>query len=280
MGVGHGPIGAAVGFAVAEASRLGCGVHLVHAVPANGPGLVAQSPIEHERRGRAVLREALEQALEAPGGAAPVTSGVVEGATVPAIVSAAADARLIVLEHRRRRSSPRVVTRSVAGGVAPRARAPVVCVPSSWSADPRARTDRVTVGVDRPERSHQVLRMAGREASRRESELHVLHAWHLGTAEDALPVDSTVEATWAGVAEAAVELQLDQLGGALEGVATQVEVRHAPAVESLLDASRDSDLLVVALHDLVQPVGSHLGPVTRAVLQDASCPVLLTDPHP
>ena len=43
---------------------------------------------------------------------------------------------------------------------------------------------------------------------------------------------------------------------------------------------RTSHLLVLGRHDPAIPIGSHLGPVARAVLRDAACPVLLADPRP
>ena len=39
-------------------------------------------------------------------------------------------------------------------------------------------------------------------------------------------------------------------------------------------------MLVVGRHDPVVPLGSHLGPVTRTVLNHAACPVLVIDPRP
>ena len=38
--------------------------------------------------------------------------------------------------------------------------------------------------------------------------------------------------------------------------------------------------MVVGRHDTVMPVGSHMGPVARAVLSASACPVLLADPVP
>ena len=59
-----------------------------------------------------------------------------------------------------------------------------------------------------------------------------------------------------------------------------VEARHAHAGDALIRAARTADVLVIGRHDPLVPVGSHLGPVARAVLRDATCPVLLADPRP
>jgi hypothetical protein len=65
-----------------------------------------------------------------------------------------------------------------------------------------------------------------------------------------------------------------------EGVEVVVEASHGLAAEVLLEVGRTAELLVVGRHDPLVPVGSHIGPVARAVLQDATCPVLLANPSP
>lgn len=71
------------------------------------------------------------------------------------------------------------------------------------------------------------------------------------------------------------------LGKALEGRATGVDVQvlHGWPAENLLEAARTSDLLVLGRHDPRVPFGSHLGPVVRAVIREAPCPVMLVDLH-
>jgi nucleotide-binding universal stress UspA family protein len=79
---------------------------------------------------------------------------------------------------------------------------------------------------------------------------------------------------------AEVRAALDALGD--ESVAMDAEVRVHPgrAIEAILEASDGADLLVIGRHDPLVPVGSHIGPVARAVLREATCPVLLASPHP
>ena len=60
----------------------------------------------------------------------------------------------------------------------------------------------------------------------------------------------------------------------------QIEARHAYAADALIEASRETTLLVIGRHDPLVPIGSHLGPIARAVLREAECPVLLVDPRP
>ena len=55
---------------------------------------------------------------------------------------------------------------------------------------------------------------------------------------------------------------------------------HGRAPDVLVDESERARLLVVGRHDPVLPLGSHLGPITRTVLDHAACPVLVVDPRP
>lgn len=143
----------ALAFAVAEALREGCGLHLVHAVyvAPSGPELVLIDFSDVERIGRATLDGAVERVEAIVGGRVPVTSELVHGPVVPSVVDAARDARMIVLQHRDLSRFARVVTRSVSSGVAAHAQVPVVSVPAGWtereSVDGAAL---VTVGVDLP----------------------------------------------------------------------------------------------------------------------------------
>jgi nucleotide-binding universal stress UspA family protein len=282
VAVGHEPIGAALEFGVAEAARAGCGVHLVHALARahDGPEYALVTAPDHERMGRQVLGAAMEQALDLAGDAVPVTSALVQGTVVPAVVSAAADdARMIVLQHRRVTGLRRALTRSVASGVAARARNPVVSVPSDWSGEPTGGPHpTVTVGVEHPQRAHEVLRRAVEATASRGATLHALHAWHLGTAETALTVTPSDEAHWTEEMTKDIRAALDGLGDAA-GVPTEIHVRHRRPADALIEASRGTDLLVLGRHDPVFPLGSHLGPVVRAVLQEADCPVMLVDPR-
>jgi len=282
VAVGHDPIETALTYAAAEAGRLGCGLHLVHVVHliAQGPEMVLVAVTNLERLGRQALNAALERARDLVPGDVPVTSELVLGAVVRSLVDAAADARMIVLEHRDLSRMVRVVTRSVASGVAAHARVPVVTVPSNWSAARIRGHPTVTVGVDIPDRSEQVLRAAGAAAKNRGATLHVLHTWSFPSVYDGIIMTRIEHEEWAVRATAQIQVVLDALGEDLAGVSVEIEARHAYAADALIEASGTSELLVLGRHDPLVPIGSHLGPVARAVLREAECPVLLADPRP
>jgi nucleotide-binding universal stress UspA family protein len=62
-------------------------------------------------------------------------------------------------------------------------------------------------------------------------------------------------------------------------VETLVRIQHAPRADAVLDAAGAADLLVLGRRHHLLPLGSHLGPVARAALDRASCPVLVV-PEP
>jgi nucleotide-binding universal stress UspA family protein len=283
VAVGHDPIDLAITFAAGEAVRAGCGVHLVHVVHhllAPGPpnALVTETGVE--RMGRQALNAALERAHDIVEGV-PVTAELRIGGIVPTLVEIGKDARMIVLERRDLSSMMRVVTRSVSSGVAARARVPVVSVPSHWSP---ARTHgdfpTVTVGVDVPARAEPVLRAAAAEAKSRGAVLHVLHTWDVLSGYDDIILTQTECEEWAARATAEIQTVIDSLGDDLAGMPMQINARRGYAADELIEASRETELLVIGRHDPLVPIGSHLGPIARAVLREADCPVLLVDPRP
>lgn len=283
VGVGHDPIEGALRFSATQGVRVGCGVHLVHVVHllAQGPETVLAAESDAERAGRLALNAAVEQARDLAPAGLPVTCELLVGAVVPTLVDAAADARMVVIEHRDLSGIKRLVTRSVTSGLAAHARVPVVAVPSGWSPPEPPETPRtVTAGVDVPDRCEHVLRTAAAEAEARGATLHVLHTWSFPSPYEDLVMSRDDDGEWAKRAAAEIQGVLDTLGVETFDVPVEIEARHTYPADALVESSRTSDLLVIGRHDPAIPLGSHLGPVARAVLREAACPVLLADPVP
>lgn len=281
VAVGHDPIDAALGFAADEAERAGCGLHLVHVVHVlvTGSEYAVAMETELEQAGRQLLDAALERA-HALAGDVPVAADLRVGPVVPTVVGAAEEARMIVLERRDLSTVSRVVTRSVTSGVAARTRVPVVSVPSHWS-QTRAHADvpEVVVGVHVAERAQPLLRTAAGAARSRNAALRVLHTWKFPSGFDEIMFQRTENEKWAARATDAIQQVIEELHDDLEGVTVEIEARHAYAADALLEAGEEAELLVLGRHDPLLPFGSHLGPVARAVLREADCPVMLVHPR-
>lgn len=280
VGVGPEEVESALAFAAAEAIRARCGLHLVHAVHVSPPGPenALLTAVDVEKWGRDVLDLAVKRAEDLVDGAVPVTHELHRGAPVHVLVEAGRSARMVVLEHRHLSRLARIVNRTVAGGVAARLPVPVVAVPSGWT--PTDGPKVVVAGVDVPERSDEVLRTAVAEAHARGASLKVVHAWSWPAYDPDATSYGEEHKRWADRSRAEVRAALDRLGNESVAMEADVEVHPGRVIEAILGASEGADLLVIGRHDPLVPVGSHIGPVARAVLREAACPVLLANPRP
>ena len=132
------------------------------------------------------------------------------------------------------------------------------------------------MGVDGSAGSLAALRWAVREAGLREAALHVVRAWEdtakrvapyashaypADRAEDHLTAEGRLQADVAAV-----------LGPAPLGTVA-VQVAEGLAARVLLDHAAGADLLVLGCATRRQPDG--IGPVARACLRHATCPVVV-----
>lgn len=284
VAVGDDPADQAIEYAAREALRAGCGLQLVHVVniAPSGPELVTLDLSDVETIGRGTLEAARRRAEEVTQGRVPVSAELVNGPVVAGILEAAGGVREIVLQRRRLSGRRRAVTRSTSSGVAAHAHVPVVSVPDGWVAPNGDRRPVVTVGVDIPERCRGTLRTALAEARSRNATLRVLHTWWFPSVYNDIIMDRLEDEDWSRHAREELRRLLHEIdrerGGDLSDLSLRVVTRQAHAADALVEAARDSVLLVIGRHDPLIPLGSHLGPVARAVLREAECPVLLADP--
>ncbi|GAB3766905.1 nucleotide-binding universal stress UspA family protein [Nocardioides ginsengisegetis] len=247
-----------------EAAARGSDIGLVHV--ASGPGLLvptspdrlslADPPARQAALSR--LYRAEQRLRERTQGQVAVTTELLEGAVVDAVVARSAGASVVVLqrgpEHR-----GRLTVLAHLGGIAARSHAPVLCVPSAWR---RKEWDQrpVCVGVE-PDPALSVVRTALEMAQRTTGTLRLVCV-----VEDPAYVETTLRDRVAPVLEE------------FPDVAAQVVAWRGRPVDALLSESRECSALVLGRHHHLLPVGSHLGPVVCALLREAACPVLVVDP--
>lgn len=279
VAVGYHGCDAAAEFVVAEAARTNSPVHLVQVTSlpdtAEYAGIYSTMALDVD----APLEQALAHTRKLGDElGVPVTGERVEDTShVRALVRHADRGRMIVLQHRRISTLNRIVTGSTTNGVAARAAVPVVSVPEDWSASSPPGTV-VTVAVQDPGEAAALLRAGFEQARSRQTALVVLHAWWLASGYDVTVVDATMRREWADRAQASLAPALDELRDEYPDVDVTVEVRHAPPIEALLDSASGSALLVIGRRHHLLPLGSHLGPHARAVLNHSACPVLVVPP--
>lgn len=137
----------------------------------------------------------------------------------------------------------------------------------------------ITVGVGEPGDSAAVVAFACDAAERRGATLRAVHAWRCPAHE------APARPTPAGLADPHQRRAEEELDEALRAplrahrtLTVRRDVPEGHARTALLDAARDSDLLVVGAHRREGRPGMQLGPVSHAVLHHAACPVAVV-PH-
>ena len=130
---------------------------------------------------------------------------------------------------------------------------------------------RVVVGVDGSAESAAALRWAYREASLRGAEVHAVHVREANchslasyAAASSPGFEDDIEEMWRSV--------LPDQGGAAQ-IRTEVVEGLAPRV--LLDRCADADMLVLGTASDVPGSSRSAGPVIRACLRRAPCPVVV-----
>lgn len=133
----------------------------------------------------------------------------------------------------------------------------------------------IVVGVDGSEPSLDALRWAADEGRRRQWPVKAVWAWTFPRLVPVLSLFSDPEALQ-GQAEEQLESWLRQeFGDAPVGVEVRREVREGPPARVLLDAARDTGLLVVGARGRGGLSSSVLGSVSQQCAHHARCPVMI-----
>jgi nucleotide-binding universal stress UspA family protein len=277
---------AALEYAAAEAVRRGVGVHVVLVRHPHWPGpdglvdveLVGDDLVNAHT---ALLMQCEERLEKWTDDAVPVTTEVSHGGVVASLVAAARGAELVVLQHHRMTRPHHLPTLSVTNGVATRLRVPLVAVPDDWHETPASDAP-VVAAIENAALSGLVAQEALSCARRTASEVHLLRAWSYA---DDLSLDDPVFRTatteeWEAHVRTGLESELADLTAAYPDVPSLVRVVHGQPAYILARLTALSRLLVIGRHGAALPHGSHLGPVTRAVLSHGRCPVMVVDAGP
>jgi nucleotide-binding universal stress UspA family protein len=269
----------ALTFAAQEACRTHRPLHLVHVLRISGAEAYAGVVQDAFEAADAAVDSALIRARELVDGQVPVTAERVDdGWLVADLVDRASRGAMMVLEHRRVGRLRRVVTGSTVAGVAARCRVPVVSVPEGWR--PGRPEAVVTVGVQDVDEAESLIRRGLIEARSRDARVVVLHTWYIEGGYDSVVADWEFRAEQ----EQRVALELAPAIAAAQAevpdVPVRLWVRHAVPADALVESGATSQLLVIGRRHHLLPLGSHLGPVARAVLQHSAGPVLLNPEGP
>jgi nucleotide-binding universal stress UspA family protein len=141
---------------------------------------------------------------------------------------------------------------------------------------------RIVVGVDGSAASVAALRWACREASLRSGEVHAVLALESAchqVASYAVPAPRQTSGSW-GAAREVLRRSVTETVSLYPNVTVRTEITEGLAARVLLDHAREADMLVLGrTADGPDPYRG-AGPVIRACLRTAPCPVVIigTDP--
>jgi len=269
----------AIEYAAREALLADAPLHIIHVLrmPAVDAYAGVYGGVIEEADG--AINEAVERARNLTDDRVRITTERVDdGAVVSHIVQRADHGRLVVLQHRRLSRARRLVTGSTVNAVAAKTTVPVVSVPEGWTLSHKEPV--VTVGIQDGLEAPGLLRAGFEEARMRHARLNAIHTWWLDTDWEPSTLDQEYRADRDASTRRELVPILDAIHVQYPGVKASLEVWNAPPADALLDAARESELLILGRRHHLLPLGSHLGPVARAILAHGDCPVYLTpEPH-
>ena len=255
----------AILWAAAEAMRRGATLRLVHALEFD-PGSALIGPVGEPAADPArsahlrVLARAELQVRAAQPGLRVVAELAYRGAA-EALVSASAEADVLVVGTHGRGGLVGLVLGSVSQRVIVHGHCPVVVVRSLQHADER--TGDILLAMDHGA-SHAAIQFAFEAASRAGAAVHAVHAWtpYPGHAQDYIS-DTDI------LARQAAEEMVTAMKGVREehaGVPVTVSVIRGEPVAVLAAASRSAKLTVVGVRRQHMPLSLGIGPVIAGLL--------------
>ena len=269
---------AAVRYAARAAEGRGVELELVHVVPPCLPvgPFPAVPDAEIRLSGKTTLRHSRDAArAEVPG--LEVVSTLLVGSRVDAIVRHTHEAAVLVIGAAPHGLVQRLWTGSVVTGIAARATCPIVIVPRD-AHQPRAGTARkILVGLKSTEHAEHLLSAAFALARQTQSDLTVVHAWHLLSEYDDAIAQRTLRRAWLVEQERILEDALIDHRMAFPEVQVDVDLVHGQAAFALVKQSHSADVLMISRPGHGGMV-HYLGSTARAVIRDAECVVEVVPP--
>ncbi|MFE2433009.1 universal stress protein [Streptomyces sp. NPDC059373] len=279
---------AAADWAAREAVLRRAPLRLVHATP-SPPGLVMPVTAAEvwQQIGEELLRQAAADLSERYSDLV-VRGEQVSGRPDQTLLSAAADAGLLVVGGRGTGGFDGLAVGSVALRAAAAATCPVVVVPESPAdagdeaeAQAAGGSVRVVAGLDAHEPVDETADFAFAAAHAHDALLRVVHAWTLPAASVSplmLEVTEEDRATWEDQEVLLLSDALREWRQKYPEVTVQPDVRLLHPAMALVTASSGADLLVIGRRTEPRAPEGRLGPVAHAVLHHARCPVAIV-PH-
>lgn len=275
---------AAVDWAAAEARLRGRGLTIVHAllppVTTGGLGVGLPPSLDILDDLEAAARDELEQVASSLRGTDLEVDGTVRiGAPSSVMLEASEEADLVVIGSRGHGGFTGLLLGSVGAQVAAHAGCPVAVIRHGAAAG----AAKVVVGIDGSEAAEGALAFAFDAASRHGWSVQAIHAWDVPAYDLLIVPNGPVPVPLADVADDEVRLTAEVLSGFRDDypdVDVVESLVRAPAVQAILDASKDAALVVVGTHGHGPAMGALLGSVSNGLLHKATTPIVVVPPTP
>ncbi|MFC4949874.1 universal stress protein [Pseudonocardia sp. GCM10023141] len=276
---GSGSADDAVCWAAAEAAARRCPLHLVHAqrppllIDPYGVALPVDGVLGHRTAAAAALRDARSLARDVAS-EITVSTRLSSGPPTRALLQATQHAQLLVIGGFARSSLYDRLARSVSSRTVTQARCPVAVIRRDTRRPGRGGGPRVVVGVGRGASGARTIEFAFRAARQRGVPLVAVHAWTPDLPADLEAVSGSAAAA-ADEGRAALEQALASWQARFGDVAVSLALRHADPAHAVIGESAGAALLVVGARERRGLRRTLLGSVSRTVLQQAGCPVVI-----
>lgn len=222
--------------------------------------------------GDAELLERTSRRVQDAAPGAAVTSALIDGSIMEALVGQSASADLFVLGYHRRHPVLSALSGALPARFAARSHCATVIVPEDW----QPREGHIVLGVGDDDVSDTAVEFALREAQHPRRVLEVVHSWQLpAPSRDALAaLIASADALHDAHREilASLVTRLREENPALEIRETFAE---GPIVPALLDAAADAELIVVGTHRRGAISGLILGSTVVDLLPQSRIPVCI-----
>lgn len=136
------------------------------------------------------------------------------------------------------------------------------------------KSERIAVGIDGSASSLEALRWAVRYAQRTDAVIEAVHAWQIPTTYGT-PVGILPGESFAATAERALKGSIDEVVGDRSDVEVVPVTEQGYPPTTLVERSREADLLVVGSRGRGGLAGVLLGSVSLHCVSHALCPVVV-----
>lgn len=201
-----------------------------------------------------------------------------EGSPIDMLLEMSKDCTMVVMGSRGLSGLSGMVLGSVSGAVVSHASCPVVVVREDNAVTDANKYGPVVVGVDGSEVSQRATEVAFEEAAARGAELLAVHTWVDTQIQGPGAGYAVSEDHWKAVQEEKDELltnALSELSEKYPDVVVRKSITRDRPVRALASAAEGAQLLVTGSHGRGGFKGMLLGSTSRALLQEAPCPMMV-----